>query len=188
MYYLGDGIMGKKANLLVTFDSENLPVARYEIEDILGEMGEDSPDFLSSRVHGLFMLHIDLNPKEVTRKLDDLCREDPSLFRYTYHWIPVEKWCNSTIEEMSELVEEYAEKIKPEDRWRMRINKRFYEKYHTRELIEKLTKHVDKPNVDLENPDKTIRIEIIGKKAAISLLKPKEHFSANEVKGEVLTE
>ena len=69
----------------------------------------------------------------------------------------------------------------------MRVNKRFYEKFHTQELIEVLTKHVDRPKVDLENPDKTIRIEIIGEEAALSLLKPREHFSVNEVKNEILT-
>ncbi|MFW6110536.1 MAG: THUMP domain-containing protein [Thermoproteota archaeon] len=179
--------MEEEANLLVTFDSENLPVARYEVKDTLEEVGEEEPRFLSSRVHGLFMLQVDLDPKVATKRLNGLCREDPSLFGYTYHWIPVEKWCKATIKEMSKIVKEYAERIKPGDKWRMRINKRFYEEYHTRELIEELTKHVDKPNVDLENPDKTIRIEIIGGKAAISLLKPEEHFSVNDVKAEILT-
>jgi tRNA(Ser,Leu) C12 N-acetylase TAN1 len=88
---------------------------------------------------------------------------------------------------MSEVVKEFAERIKTNERWRMRINKRVFEKYHTDELIEKLTKHVDKPNVDLENPQKTIRVEIIGGKAGLSLLKPQEHFSANDVKNEILT-
>lgn len=69
----------------------------------------------------------------------------------------------------------------------MRINKRFYEKYHTEELVEKLTKHVEKQNVNLENPQMTIRVEIIGRKAGLSLLESKEHFSANDVKNEILT-
>lgn len=180
--------MAKEANLLVTFDPEEFPAARKEVKETLGEIGEENPEFLTSRVHGLFMLHVSLDPKETTRKLEALCREDPSRFWYTYHWIPVDRWCPSTIEEMSEVVKEYAEKIKPEERWRMRINKRFYEKYHTPELVEKLTKHVDKPKVDLENPDKTIRIEIIGGRAALSLLEPREHFSVNDVKEELLTE
>ncbi|MFW6117101.1 MAG: THUMP domain-containing protein [Thermoproteota archaeon] len=180
--------MEEKANLLVTFDSENLSAARYEVEDALEEVGEDSIEFLSSGVYGLFKLRIDFNPKEATKRLNALCRDDPSLFWYTYHWIPVEKWTSSTLHEMSEIVKKYAEKIEPEDRWRMRINKRFYDRYHTSELIEKLTKYVDKPNVDLENPDKTIRIEIIGGKAGFSLLKPEEHFSVNEIKEELLTD
>ncbi|NIP66631.1 hypothetical protein GWN63_00825 [Candidatus Bathyarchaeota archaeon] len=177
----------EEANLLVTFDPENRFEARYEVEEMLKEVGEEDPNFLCSRVHGLFQLHVDMDPKEIAKKLDSLCREDPSRFWYTYHWIPVEKWCSSTIEEMSRIVKEFAGRIQPEERWRMRIDKRLYEKYHTQELIEELTKHVDRPKVDLENPNKTIRIEIIGERAGLSLLKPREHFSVNDVKDEVLT-
>lgn len=179
--------MEEEANLLVTFDPENLPAAKYELKEMLEEVGEENPEFLHSKVHGLFKLRISLNPKEATKKLDTLCRKDPSKFWYTYHWIPVEKWCPSTIEEMSKIVKEFAKRIAQEERWRMRINKRFYERHHTPELIEQLTRHVDRPNVDLEKPDKTIRVEIIGGEAALSLLKPQEHFSVNDVKDEVLT-
>lgn len=175
------------ANILVTFDPENLPAARYEVREVLEEVGEENPSFLHSKVHGLFKIRVEMNPKKVTKKLDTLCREDPSKFWYTYHWIPIEEWSPSTIDEMSKVVKKFAERIDPEERWRMRISKRFYERYHTRELVEELTKHVDRPNVDLERPDKTIRIEIIGEKAGLSLLKPREHFSVNDVKDEVLT-
>ncbi len=179
--------MEEKANLLVTFDPENLLGAKYEVKETLEEVGEENPEFLHSRVFGLFKIRIHMDPKEATKELDALCRKDPSKFWFTYHWIPVEEWCRSTIEETSEIVKEFAKRIDLEERWRMRINKRFYERYHTRELIEQLTKHVDRPNVDLENPDKTIRIEIIGEEAALSLLKPGEHFSVNDVKEKVLT-
>ena len=175
------------ANLLITFDPMNYGEARAEVVNVLKEVGEHNPEFLYSDVRGLFQVRVDTSPKDVTRRLDALCRTDPSKFWYTYHWIPIEKWCPSTIKEMSEIVKESAKRIEPNERWRMRINKRFYEKYHTDELIEKLTEHVDRLNVDLENPQKTIKVEIIRGKAGLSLLKPKEHFSANDVKKEVLT-
>lgn len=179
--------MDEDANLLVTFDYGVYMGARSEVIDVLREVGEESPRLLSSDVKGLFQLRVDGDPKEATRKLDALCRRDPSRFWYTYHWIPVEKWCPSTIEDMSEVVNELAERIRPEERWRMNVNKRFYHDHHTRELIEKLAQHVDKPNVDLENPDKIIRIEIIGGRAGLSLLTLKEAFSVNAVKKAVLT-
>ncbi len=174
--------LDKAANLLITFDPMNYSEARAEVASVLKEIGEHKPMFLYSDVQGLFQVSVDTDPKEVTQKLDALCRTDPSKFWYTYHWIPVERWRRSTIKDMSEIVKEFAKSIKANERWRMRINKRFYEKYHTDELIEKLTQHVDKPNVDLENPQRTIRVEIIGGKAGLSLLQPKEHFSVNDVK------
>jgi len=128
-----------------------------------------------------------MDPKEVTKRLYSLCRKDSSKFMYTYHWIPVERWCPSTVEKMAEDVKEMAENIKPKERWRMRINKRLYKKHRTRELIELLTQDIDRPNIDLEKPHKTIQIEIIGEEAALSLLKPREHFSVNEVKKQLYT-
>jgi len=39
-----------------------------------------------------------------------------------------------------------------------------------------LTDVVDKPKVDLDNPDKVIQVEIVGDEAGISLLKEKERL------------
>jgi len=179
--------MRRKANLLVTFDSMSYREARAEVIDALREVGEDYPVFLPSAVGGVFMVKIDTDPRETVRKLDVLCKADPPRFQYTYHWIPIERWCPSTIEEMSGVVKEFAERIKPDESWRMEIHKRFYRAFHTDELIEKLAQHVDRPRVDLKNPQKTIRIEIIGSEAGLSLLEPKEHLSVNKVKAEALT-
>ncbi len=173
--------------MLVTFDSINYREARVEVIDAIREVGEAHPVFLPSAVSGVFMVKINTDPKETVRKLDALCRADPSRFRYTYHWIPIERWCPSTIEEMSGVVKEFAERIKPDESWRMEIHKRFYRAFHTDELIEKLAQHVDRPRIDLKNPQKTIRIEIVGSGAGLSLLGPKEHLSVNKVKAETPT-
>ncbi len=64
----------------------------------------------------------------------------------------------------------------------MDIAKRCYEKYHTTELIMKLTEVVDRPKVDLKNPDKIIRVDIIGNDAAISLLNKDETLNIPALK------
>jgi tRNA(Ser,Leu) C12 N-acetylase TAN1 len=176
-----------EANLLVTYDRVNRSPAQYEVKQTLKDVGEENPRFLHSRVRGLFRILIGMNPKEATKKLATLCREEPSKFWYTYNWIPVDEWCPSTLDEMSVIVKKFAKRILPEERWMIRVHKRFYKKYHTQELIEHLAELVDRPNVDLENPKKTIQIEIMGGKAALSLLGPREHLSVNTVKNEILS-
>lgn len=176
-----------KANMLVTYDPMSRISAKYEVNQVLKEIEEENPKIIRSKVRGLFKIYLKMDPKEVAKRLYSLCRNESSKFWYTYHWVPVERWCPSTIEKMAEVVEEMAKNIKPKEQWRMKINKRFYNKHHTRELIELLTQNVDRPNVDLEKPDKTIQIEIIGEEAALSLLEPREHFSVNEVKKQLYT-
>jgi tRNA(Ser,Leu) C12 N-acetylase TAN1 len=176
-----------KANILVTFDPISRISANFEVKKVLREIGEENPKFIRSKVRGLFKINIKMDPKEATKRLYSLCRKDSSKFVYTYHWIPVERWCPSIVKKMAEVVKEMAENIKPKERWRMRINKRLYKKHRKRELIELLTQDIDRPNVDLEKPNKTIQIEIIGEEAALSLLKPREHFSVNKVKKQLYT-
>ena len=48
---------------------------------------------------------------------------------------------------------------------------------HSTELIMKLTEVVDKPKVDLDNPQKIIAVQIIGKKAGLALLNKDEILS-----------
>ncbi|MFW6122077.1 MAG: DUF5752 family protein, partial [Petrotogales bacterium] len=72
----------KEANLLVTFDNICYPEAREEIKQILGEIGEAKPQFIHSKVQGLFKLCTNMDPKEATKKLDALCRDKPSKFRF----------------------------------------------------------------------------------------------------------
>jgi tRNA(Ser,Leu) C12 N-acetylase TAN1 len=172
---------------LVTFDSRTSIEARNEVIDVLRDVGVEEPEFLYSEVRGLFHVRVAGDPKKITRKLDALCRRCPSRFWFTYHWTPIETWCPSTIEDMVPVVKELAEGIKPEERWRLSLNTRFYRTHHTRDLIIKLAQEVDRTNVDLENPEKIIGIEIIREKAGISLLTREDVFSVNEVKNEIFT-
>lgn len=160
------------ANLLVTHDPNHAGLAKEEIISVLKQL-KIEPKFLKSEIEGLFQITIK-EPKKVVKKLIAMCKKNPSIFRMTFHWIPVDKWCKSTIEDMQKTIKGLVKDIKEKDKWKMDIAKRCYEKYNTTELIMKLTDVVDKPKVDLKNPDKIIRIDIIGNNAGISLLNKDE--------------
>ena len=177
--------MEEKANLLVSYERDYPHEAYEELVSLLNEIGDNNPKKIPSKVKGLFKIITNLDPKTIAKRLESLCIENPSKIWYTYNWIPIEEWVPSTIEEMSKIVKKLAERIDIEERWRMTVKKRFYKEYHTRELIEILAEFVDSPKVDLTNPQKIIRIEILGKEAGISLLKPEEIFSASKVKDKI---
>ena len=46
----------------------------------------------------------------------------------------------------------------------------------------KLTENIEKPNVDLKNPEKIVKVEIIGEHAGISLLYPDEILDVQKYK------
>jgi tRNA(Ser,Leu) C12 N-acetylase TAN1 len=51
--------------------------------------------------------------------------------------------------------------------------------HHKLEIIEPLAELIDE-KVDLRNPDKIVRIEILGNSAAVSVIKPEDVFSLHK--------
>ncbi len=84
---------------------------------------------------------------------------------------------------MQDEIKKIVPGIKAGERWKMEINKRDYPK-HFSELIIPLTEPVERDNVDLENPQKIIRVEIISGKAGISLLTPNYILDVPKIKKE----
>ena len=170
----------EKPNLLVTHDMRSIKESREEVLRALGKVGEENPQFLKSEARGILLIATSQNPREITRKLAQLCKDEPENFWYTYNYVPIDIWASSELEEMEENVKKLAENIKKDETWRITINKRFCDKYHTQEIIQALAKHVNGGKVDLKNPQKIIQVEIIGKQAGISLLEPGDIFSVSK--------
>ena len=167
------------ANLIVTFDPSHAGKAKEEVNALLTEVKE-KPKFLKSEIDGLFFLKVK-DPKAATKKLAQECKKSPDKFEVTFHWMPIDKWCSSKMEDMSKVLKSIDGKMKPDESWKMDMSKRQYEG-ETPDLIIKLTDNIDKPKVDLKNPQKIIKVEIIGKQAGISLLDASENLDVSKLK------
>jgi tRNA acetyltransferase TAN1 len=161
------------ANLLVTYEPAHAGKAEEEAKSLLKTAGTEAT-FLESDVEGLFLVHTKKDPKEVVKHLVKECKNQPARFQYTFHWVPIEKWSSSDIEAMGHVMSEFDKKIDPSKKWKLDLEKRKYDKHRTIDLIIKLTDHINKPNVDLKNPDLIVKVEIIGDRAGLSLLKADE--------------
>ncbi len=159
------------ANLLVTFDPVHQESAKAEIEAALKELGKKAK--ILSIAEGMAQVSVD-NPREVVKSL----KKVKTKFSYTFYWWPVDEWCKSSVDKMKDCVKKVQTGIKKEESWKMDLAKRKITQEYPKDLIIKLTDAVDKPKVDLSNPDKIIKVEIVSDKAAISLLTPNEIFKA----------
>ena len=169
-----------RANLLVTYDPSRGGKAMAEVRDLLKEIDEEA-EFLESEAEGVFLLFVS-DPKHDVKKLISICRDEPEKFESTFKWVPIEKWVSSEINEMAKALKEIDERIEQDDKWKMDLIKRHYDKMGTTELIMKLTENIEKPNVDLKNPEKIVKVEIIGEHAGISLLYPDEILDVQKYK------
>ena len=163
-------------NILVSCSWSDFRRAKEEIIQILKILGDESPVVKRTVAQGIIGARTHLDSREVVIGLRKLFDEDPFTFRYTLKWVPVDLWTRSDMESLKEGVRKLRNKIHAGERWRMTVEKRRYTQYHKIEIITELAELIDE-KVNLENPEKILRIDIIGKYAGISVLTPKDIFS-----------
>ena len=168
-----------EANLIVTYDPTHAGKATEEIKELIEGFG--GAEFLESGFEGVSLLHTKQSPKKIVKSLSETCKDEPYKFKYTFRWIPVDKWCNSKITDMVSAMDEIDKKIGEHESWKMDVGKRGYEG-DTMELIMKLTESINKPHVNLKNPDKIIKVEIVGDRTGISLLDKDEYLNIAKMK------
>lgn len=178
---LGSTPLKGQANLIVTFDPNHRGSAELELREVLRQAGE-KPQIGQTEVEGLFKVAVSDARKAVAR-IRDLVRGNSGLFSVTHHYTPVDRWCQAEVSAMQKLIRELTSGIGREEKWKMGLNKRHWDKLEGNQLIMRLTEVVDRPNVDLDSPEKIIQVEIIGKEAGLSLLTPKDVVDVAKEKG-----
>ena len=163
-------------NLLVSCSWGVYGKAKKEIVLTLKTLGDESPIVKRTIAEGIIGVKTLLDSREVVCGLRRLFNEDPFVFQYTLKWVPVDLWTLSDMDSMKEGVRKLRNRIHAGERWRMIVEKRRYSLHHKIEVIRELADLIDE-KVDLENPEKILRVDIIGRYAGISVLTPQEVFS-----------
>ena len=161
------------ANLIVTHDASHAGSSKEEVEKALKSIRQKAK-FLKSDIEGLFNLRVG-NAKKIVKGLSKL-KSKKGMFEHTYHWIPIEKWIATNVKSMQKEIKKLQKGIKKTEKWKLDLHKRHFDMGST-ELIIKLTEVVDKPKVDLDNPQKIIEVQITGKKTGLALLNKDEILS-----------
>lgn len=169
---LGSTPLKGQANLIVTFDPNHRGTAELELREVLKQAGE-RPQIGQTEVEGLFKVAVSDARKAVAR-IKGLCRANSGLFSVTHHYTPVDKWCSAEVSEMQKVIRAVSAGIGQNEKWKLGLNKRHWDKLEGGQLIIKLTDVIERKNVDLDRPDKTVQVEIIGKEAGIALLTPQD--------------
>jgi len=167
-------------NLLVSCSWGMHGAARTEILNVLKSLGDEKPAVRQTIAQGIMGVKTSLDPRRVVQELRKLHAREPLVFQHTLKWVPVDLWTYSDMESMKEAVRKLRDRIRSGEKWRMTVEKRRYTCYHKIDIIKELAEIIDE-KVDLENPDKILRVDIIGKYAGVSVLAPREMFSATHL-------
>ncbi len=82
--------------------------------------------------------------------------------------------CESNTKKLTNLIQDhYKTYIKDRDSFKIVLKRRKHEKIERNRTIERVTKCINN-KVDLENPDKVIRIEVLGNFSGVSFIGKKD--------------
>jgi len=164
--------MLRNFNLLVTTWRGNEENACSELWYLLGEIGDSAPTVDKTGVAGLIAAKTAFDPFEVIEKFRKILHERSYEFRYTLRIIPVEKVVRTDLGEIQLAATELSSKIGEDQTFRVTVEKRFSET-PTQDIIEATAANIER-KVDLNNPDKILLIEVVGRLTGLSVIKPNE--------------
>ncbi len=164
------------SDLLVSYPYRRFGPARREIRRILKRLGDEHVQVERTGVDGVAFVRTALDGREVVRRCRELFQTAPT-FEFAIKWVPVDYWCDTDLDAMRKLIEEKIRgQIDANETWGMKVERRGWPLYHTAEIIARLAAAIDR-RVDLDRPDKLVRIDIVGRQTAISVLRPGDIFS-----------
>ncbi len=169
----------KNINLLVSTSRYNEVSTKAELWFSLLICGDKYPIIYDLEYSGLIAALSNLEVRVVISKLRSILNADPNFFQYILKIIPIDLVCNIDLELISKIIEEnYRNYIKKEESFRILLKRRKNEQIDRNNMIKVAAKKIDN-KVNLENPDVTIRIELLGNFCGISFLRKGEILKLN---------
>lgn len=163
-------------DLLVSYGWGRFGRAKREILGALQRFGDAPAQVERTSVNGIAVVHTALDGREVVRRCHELFRQEFA-FAYATKWVPVDYWCHTDLEAMRTLLaQKVRDAIAEGETWGMKVEKRRWQQYHTHDIVLHLAHAIDR-KVDLDHPDKLVRVDIVGDRTAVSVLRPGEIFS-----------
>lgn len=167
------------ANLLVTIDEQNRDQATQEVLSLLSQAGYPNSKVVETPALGMIGVRVDCpDTRECIPRLKEVLIESPFSFHNTHRWIPVEAWAEAEAAELAKFAKLAGTEIGPEESWAINVERHGSDV--DRELIvDALAKGIDNPHVSLDDPDKTVFVDVIGSKAALAVLDPSQKLSVD---------
>ncbi|MFX0187508.1 MAG: THUMP domain-containing protein [Candidatus Hodarchaeota archaeon] len=148
--------------------------AKAELWFILLMCGDKYPIISDLEFSGLITALTNLDAKKVIQKIKKILIKDPQFIQYILKIIPIDFVCETNINVINQIVQQqYANFINENDTFRIRLKRRSHESIDRNYFIDTVAKGINN-KVDLENPNKIIRIEILGNSCGIAFLKPND--------------
>jgi tRNA(Ser,Leu) C12 N-acetylase TAN1 len=162
-------------NIIVSYSSSaGYLASKNEIHAILTKLGDQKGQF-DLLVPGVIGVSTVMKSRDVVEELREMIINDPDAIKCTLKWVPADNWCEASMEGIKNCVkEEIKDLMVADDQYTIEILP------HRTSLKPGEILAAIKPWLKgkiSDRPMKILRIELFDKRAAITLLKPKDVFS-----------
>ncbi len=155
--------------MLVSCPRDRERAAKSEVMYFVGDLLED-PDFkvFHTNISGLLACKTSLDPFDVIHKLRDFALENAYQFRFAIRFTPLEECVDSKIEDIVEATRRLLPKIREDETFRVTVRRRQTE-LENMEVVTAVAAEIPR-QVNLDSPDKTILVEIVGEWTGLSVV------------------
>ncbi len=159
-------------NLLVSTSRFNEVNAKAEIWFTLLMCGDKYPIISGIKYPGLITAATNIDNKELILKIKKILEKDSNFFQFILKIIPIDYVCETNLNVIKDFVEKYYTLyFNKDDSFKIELKRRKNEIIERDTIIEAVAKKINN-KVDLDNPDKILRIELLGNVSGISFLNP----------------
>lgn len=160
-------------NLLVACPRDRERAAMSEIRYFIGDLLQvESVRIKRTHVSGLIACTISEDSFSVVRNLREFALENPYQFRFAIKFTPIERCVEAEMDQIVAATEELLPKIGEEDSFRVTVRRRHTE-IGNMDVVKAVASVIPR-RVDLDNPDWTVLVEIVGEWAGVSIMREEE--------------
>lgn len=157
--------------MLVGCPRDRERAAKSEVQYFIGDLlGDENLTVSMTHISGLITCQTSLDPFEVVRRLREFAIENPYQFRFAIRFTPIERCVSTGVSSIVAAAADLKGKIAAADSFRVTVRKR-HSAIETMELIQQVAAQMPF-KVNLDSPDWTVWIEIVGEESGVSVLKP----------------
>ncbi len=167
-------------NLIITCQRNLEDPTILEIQNMLERFGDVKAIIEKTIFSGIIQVQTSLDNIKVIDNFKEIIDDEPWLIKYCSRIIPIQKECESKLEEITNIAVELSEIMKEDETYRITIEKR-HSSLRTKEIISNIAASISN-KVLLENSDWEIVVQVLRDKTGISIIPPNTILSVDKQK------
>lgn len=167
-------------NLIITCQRNLEDPTILEIQNMLERFGDSEAVIEKTVFSGIIQAQTSLDNIKVIENFKEIIDDEPWLIKYCSRVIPVQRECESRIDEITSTAIELSQIMDSNESYRITIEKR-HSSLHTKEIISSIANSLSN-KVSLENSDWEIIVQVLRNKTGISVIPPDTILSVEKQK------